>query len=153
MAALAAAAAALAFAALTALAEDSVQRRNRSSVVPAGRLFRTLKLVWPMALVVDRKRDAVWSMLAMLAFAVISLAQAATPVVPLAVAAATIVIRFGSALAFIATQSPSTTRFALIPARPGAVDGAYLATALTLAAFMAAPLLAAGLLLMGPSFR
>ena len=106
-----------------------------------------------MASVVDRKRDAAWIMLASLMLAGLSLAQATAPVVPLAVAAATIVIRSGSALAFIASESPATRRFALIPAHPGSVDRAYLVTALTLAALMAAPLVTAGLLLMNQSFR
>lgn len=151
--ALAAVAAALAFALLSALAEDAAKRMNPGSRDHAGHLFRAAWSAWPMAAVVDRKRDAAWSMSAFLALAALSLEQGAAPVVPLAVAAATLAIRSGSALAFIATESQATVRFALIPARPGAVDRAYLVSALALAAIMAAPLVAAGLLLMDPSFR
>jgi len=153
LAALVALAASLAFATLAALGEDAAQRRIHGSRVPAGRLFRTVKSAWPLAAVVDSKRDALWTIAAFLALAVLSLEQRAAPVVPLAVAAATIVIRSGSALAFIATVSPATRRFALIPAKPGAVDRAYLITAVALAACMAAPLAGAGLLLMGLPFR
>ena len=153
LAALVAATTALAFATLAALAEDTVQRMSHGSRLSAGRLFHIVRPAWPLAAVVDRKRDTGWSLLAILTLAGLSLAQAAAPAVPLAVAAATIVIRSGSALAFIATESPATRRFALIPARQGAVDLAYLITAAALAACMAAPLVAAGLLLMGPSFR
>ncbi len=151
--ALVALAVALTFASLAAIAEDAARQRCRCSAIPAGWLLSTVRSAWPLASVVDRKRDAAWIMLASLMLAGLSLAQATAPVVPLAVAAATIVIRSGSALAFIATESPATRRFALIPAHPGSVDRAYLVTALTLAALMAAPLVTAGLLLMNQSFR
>jgi len=151
--ALAAAAAALAFAALAAFAEDAARRGNRGPRVSSGWHFQEVWSARPLVAAVDRNRDAVWSMLAFLVLAVLSLQQKAAPVVPLVVAAATIVIRSGSALAFIATEGPSTKRFALIPARTGRVDRAYLSTALALAVLMVAPLLAAGLMLMDPSFR
>jgi hypothetical protein len=100
-----------------------------------------------MAAVADRKRDAAWSFAASLAFAAAAVAQGASPYIPLAAAAAALVVRAGSALAFIATESGTTRRFALTPARPGAADRAYLIAALALAAVIASPLAAAAVAL------
>jgi len=151
--ALGAAIAALAFAALSALMEDAALRHCRARVTLPGSRSGSLWESWPMAAVVDRKRTAFWSLLACLALALLSVVQSAAPVVPLAVAAAIMLIRSISALAFIATESTTTRRFALIPARAGVADRTYFMTALVLAALVVAPLMAAGLIRMAQSSR
>ncbi|HUW69649.1 MAG TPA: hypothetical protein VMX33_05400 [bacterium] len=151
--ALATACAALAFAAVSALAEDALRSQNRGHGPSAGHVLASVWSAWPMASAVDRKRDTSWSLLASITLAALSLAQSASPAVPLVIAAASIVIRSVSALAFIATESPTTKRFALIPARPGAVDRAYFLADLALTALVVAPLAAAGLVLMYRSSR
>ena len=152
--ALAALAAALAFAVLAAVAEDASLRRSRAAGSGGRPRYRrsSLAAVWPMAAVVDRKHDSAWSLAACLALALAANAQGASPSIPLAAAAAALIIRAGSALAFIATESVTTRRFALIQARPGTVDRAYLGAALALAAVIASPLAAAAvaLALRGP---
>jgi len=136
-------------------ADDVVRSRNR----PEGALRGVTAYlagfagIRTMATVVDRKRTAFWSFLACLALALLSVAQSAAPVVPFAVAAAIMLIRSISALAFIATESTTTRRFALIPARAGAADRTYFMTALVLAALVIAPLMAGGLIRMAQSSR
>jgi len=141
--------AAAAFAGLAALAEDALQRRSRTAGSGERRARRRFSLDarWPMAAVADRKRDAAWSFAASLALAVAAVAQGASPHIPLAVAAAALIVRAGSATAFIATESGTTRRFAQTPARPGAADRAYLIVALALAAVIASPLAAAAVAL------
>jgi hypothetical protein len=137
--------AALAFAGLTALAADAPARRLRtagSAKRPAGRRVG-LSALWPMAAVADRKHDAAWNLAACLALAAAAVAQGAAPRIPLAAAAAVFVVRSGSALAFIATDSGTTRRFARTPAKPGAADRAYIMAAMALAAAISAPLVAA----------
>ncbi len=150
---LGAAVAALAFAAASAIVEDAALRHCGGRVALRWPHTGGLWESWPMAAVVDRKRTAFWSLLACLALALFAVEQSAAPVVPLAVAAAMLLIRSISALAFIATESRTTRRFALIPARSAAADRSYLMTALLLAALIAAPLIAAGMARMVQSGR
>lgn len=134
----------LAFAAVSALVEDAALRHRGGRAALPWPHLGSPREYWPMAAVVDGKRTAFWSLLACLALALFSVAQSAAPVVPLALAAAMLLIRSISALAFIATESATTRRFALIPARAAAADRAYLITALALAALIVTPLMAAG---------
>ncbi len=155
MLALLTASAAVLFAGIAAIAEEALLRKSQATGSGLRRWNRVVgfQAVWPMASVADRKRDSAWILAACLAFAMTTLAQDASPSIPFAAAVAVLIIRTGSALAFIATESRTTRRFALIPAKPGAADRAYLGTALALATLMVAPLAIAAVLLMGQSFR
>lgn len=102
---------------------------------------------WAMLPVADKERDAAWSFAAALALAVAAVVDGAAPAIPLALGTALFGARAGAALAFIATDSPTTRRFAVMPAKPGAVDRAYLCAAVALAALVASPLAVAALML------
>lgn len=133
------------FAAAAAVVEDIASRAS-----PAKRARRPgnqSRRVPVMLLVADAERRIAPGLAVSLLLATIALFQGAAPWIPLAFAAAAMVVRTGAAVAFLATEGAATRRFALIPASPGAVDRAFLAAAVSAASLVSAPLLVAGLAL------
>lgn len=139
------------FAGFTAVAEEALLRNAKARSTGRQHRNRIFKLhtAWPMLAIADRKHDLALSLAVCLVFAMMTITQKASPSIPFVVAAMLLIIRTGSALAFMATESGTTRRFALIPAQSGAADRAYLGTALALAALQVAPLATAGTVLMG----
>jgi len=143
---------AIAFSLLSALAADAMRRGKSGQRGPLTRYF-TRGFPWaripipPMAAVVDRKGSFMGSVAFSIAFAALSLFQGATPAIPLAVGAASFLIRVGSATAFLATENATTRRLGFIAARSGSAERAYLASATALAGAVALPLALAGIAL------
>jgi len=140
----------IAFAAAAALAEDAAGRggSGRAGFLYLSKARRERPgLVSSLVAAVDAERRLAPDAAAALALAAISLAQGADPAIPLAATAIAVVARSGAAAAFLATDGPATRRLALVPARPGAIDRAYLGAAVAISLAIASPLIAAGVAL------
>jgi len=97
--------------------------------------------------IVDRKRSFLPGMAISLALGLLSVAQGASPAIPIVAALILITVRSGSALGFLAIENDTTRRFAMIPAAPGTAARTFLRAAIGMAAISAMPLVLAAAIL------